>query len=259
MKLGLCGPIGQASLVAEAGFDYVEENVQSWLEPESPDEVFAAKLGAVREAALPVLAANCFYPGAIKCTGPEVDMDRVLRYAASAFRRARLSGIKFIVFGSGGARQVPEGFDHAKAGDQFVAILRGIAPLAEREGVTVVIEPLGRHECNFITSLADGEAMAAAAEHPNVQLLADVYHMRMNGEGPEEIVKHGKMLSHVHVAEKEGRLAPGTGGEDFGPYLRALQEIGYRGAISFEAGWKPESIAANVKSFREQLRAAGLR
>ncbi len=245
-------------MLAEAGFDYIEENVQSWLEPESPDEVFAAKLGAVREAALPVLAANCFYPGSIKCTGLEVDMDRVLRYAASAFRRARLTGIKFIVFGSGGARQVPEGFEHTEARNQFLAILHGIAPLAEREGVTVVIEPLGRHECNFITSLAEGAAMAEAVDHPHVRLLADIYHMRMNGEGLEEIVKYGRLLSHVHVAEKEGRMAPGTGGEDFGPYLRALKEVGYQGAISFEAGWKPESIAANLKSFREQLRAAGL-
>jgi sugar phosphate isomerase/epimerase len=258
MKIGLCASVGQASLLAEAGFDYIEENVQKWLEPESPEEVFSAKLGTIRDAALPVQVANSFYPGAIKCTGPEIEMDRVLRYAASAFRRAKLSGIEFIVFGSGGSRQVPEGFDSACAWEQFVAVLRGIAPLAQEHGITAVIEPLNRKECNFITTLEEGAAMVAAADHPQVRLLADIYHMRVNGEDPGDLVKYGRGLRHVHVAELEGRQAPGTAGEDFGPYLRALKEAGYQGAISFEAGWKPETIADGLKGFREQVRAAKL-
>ncbi len=258
MKIGLCASVGQASLLAEAGFDYIEENVQKWLEPESPEEVFFAKIVAIRDAALPVRAANCFYPAAIKCTGPDVDMDRVLRYAATAFRRAKISGIEFIVFGSGGARQVPDGFDPARAWEQFVAVLRGIAPLAQEHEVTVVIEPLNRKECNFITTLAEGAAMVAAADHPQVRLLADIYHMRVNGEDPGDLVTYGQGLEHVHVAELEGRLAPGMAGEDFGPYLRALKEADYQGAISFEAGWKPETIADGLKGFREQVRAAKL-
>jgi sugar phosphate isomerase/epimerase len=250
----------QAQAGADAGFDYVEENVQNFLAPQEPDEVFARKLAALPGAGLPVMAANCFLPGALKCTGPSVEMEALKRYAETAFQRARQAGIRFIVFGSGGARQIPEGFDRARARDQFLACLRGIAPLAEREGVTLVVEPLNKKECNFINSLAEGAGIVEEAGHPQVRLLADIYHMRMDGEPAAEIVAHGRWLKHVHVAEREGRFAPGTQGEDFGPYLRALKEIEFAGAISYECGWKnfPGQAVTSVKGFREQVRRAGL-
>lgn len=156
MKIGLCTSVDQATTLAQAGFDYVEENVQSFLSPEEPENVFAPRLASAQSAALPVKAACCFLPGSLKCTGPSVDLERIARYADSAFRRARQVGINIIVFGSGGSRQIPEGFDRATALDQFIASVKLLAPLAEQHGVTVVIEPLNSRECNFINSLAEG-------------------------------------------------------------------------------------------------------
>ena len=260
MKIGLCTSVSQASIAAQAGFDYVEENVQSLLMAEAPDEAFAPALKTAQNAPLSTIAANCFLPGALKCTGPEVDLERIVRYAGTAFRRAHQVGIRFIVFGSGAARQIPEGFDHAQAREQFLACLRRIAPLAREHDVIIVIEPLHKKECNFINSLADGASLVEAADHPQVRLLADFYHMLKDGEDPNEIAVHGRWIQHVHVAEKEGRLAPGTSGEDFGPFLRALKQIDYRGAISYECGWKqfPEEAPASLKGFREDVRKAGL-
>ncbi len=238
----------------------MEENVQKFLVAEEPDEVFAPLLKSAQSSPLPLIAANAFLPGTIKCTGPDVDLERIVRYAGTAFRRARLAGIRFIVFGSGGARQIPEGFDHSIARDQFLACLRRIAPLAREQDVTVVIEPLNKKECNFINSLADGAFFVEAAAHPHVRLLADFYHMLVDGEAPDEIILHGRWIQHVHVAEREGRFAPGTNNEDFGLHLRALKQIDYQGDISFECGWKqfPEQAAACVTGFREQVRKAGL-
>jgi len=260
MKIGLCGSVDQADLAAKAGFDYLEANVQGLLKAEATEEDFAPGLKATQTASLPVLAANCFLPGDLKCVGPDLNIDRVVRYTGTAFRRARLVGMKFIVFGSGGARQIPEGFDSVAARKQFLDILQRIAPLAEEHNVTLVIEPLASKECNFITSLADGAFFVEAVNHPNIRLLADFYHMSCDNESPQEIVTHGKWLAHVHVAEKEGRFAPGTGGEDFAPYLNALKQIDYKGAISYECVWKdlPAQAEASVKSFREQIQKAGL-
>lgn len=260
MKLGLCGSIDQADAAVKAGFDYLEANVQVLLKAEAGEDDFAPELKASQAAPLPVLAANCFLPGALKCTGPDVDMDRLVRYAETAFCRARLIGIRHIVFGSGGARQIPEGFDFSTARKQFIDGLRRIAPLAEEHKIIVVIEPLNAKECNFITSLAEGASIVKETNHPHIRLLADFYHMSKDGEDPNEIAVHGEWLHHIHVAEKEGRFAPGTGGEDFGPYLRALKQIDYKGAISYECGWKQfaEQAAESVKGFREQIRRAGL-
>jgi sugar phosphate isomerase/epimerase len=260
MKIGLCLSCENAAVLSDAGFDFIEENVQNFLLPQATDEAFAEKRKKTGPLALPILAANCFLPGALKCTGPEVQEEELGRYAETALRRAHEIGIRVIVFGSGAARQIPEGFDRARAREQFLAYARRIAPMAERHEVTVVIEPLNRKECNFINSLAEGAEIVEAVAHPRLRLLADAYHMSVDGEPAEEIVRFGHLIEHFHVAELEGRQAPGTQGEDFGPYLRALKKIGYRDLLSFECGWKqfPEQAAGSLTSFREQVRAAGL-
>jgi sugar phosphate isomerase/epimerase len=248
MKVGICTSLEHASNLAAAGFDYIEENTQGFLVPEATDDAFKLKREMASHAGLPVSAANCFLPGALKCTGPDVNLPRLMRYAETAFRRAEQTGIRTIVFDSRTAR------------DQFTSFATDIAPLAERCGVTIVIEPLNRKECNFINSLSDGAAIVEAVNHPHLRLLADLYHMSVEQEAPEEIIKHGHLLHHVHVAELEGRLAPGSSGEDFGPYLRALKKAMYKKDISFECGWKhfPEQAAGSLEEFRRQLRHAGL-
>jgi sugar phosphate isomerase/epimerase len=261
MQLGLCTSLENSATARHAGFDFIEENVQNFLVPAESDDVFQAKLHAIQPAAaLPVPAANCFLPGALKCVGPGVDRPRLLDYALTAFCRADQAGISRIVFGSGAARAIPDGFPPAEARVQVLSLLRELAPHAQAHGVTIVFECLNPRECNFFNRLAEGAALVAETDHPNVRLVADLYHMALSGDGPEEILAHGRWIDHVHIAETEGRTAPGIHGQDFGPYLRALAKIAYPGAISYECNWKDlaAEAPASVKNFRAQLAASGL-
>src|SRR5690606_26144840 len=86
-----------------------------------------------------LLAANCFLPGGLKVTGPDVDHARLAAYADTAFHRAASLGIRFIVFGSGGARQIPDGWPHAEGFEQFIRALEICAPLAQKHGVVLVV------------------------------------------------------------------------------------------------------------------------
>jgi sugar phosphate isomerase/epimerase len=255
MQIGVCTSLDHVSAARAAGFEFIEENVQNFLAPGEPDAVFEPRLAAARDAALPVPAANCFLPGGLKCVGPQVDRERLIQYAGTAFRRARWAGIRFIVFGSGAARSVPEGFPAAEARAQFLQLLRELGPLAQAHDVVVVVECLNPRECNFINRLAEGAALVAETDHPHVRLLADLYHMALSGDGPEEILAHGRWIEHVHIAEREGRRAPGTSGEDFVPCLRALAKIQYRGAISYECGWQnlAEEAPASLAFLRGQM------
>jgi len=73
--------------------------------------------------------------------------------------------------------------------------------------------------------------------HPNIQVLGDIYHMISENEAPESLIESRRILRHMHIAEKEKRTAPGLMGDNFTPYLKALKSAGYFGGISIEGNW----------------------
>lgn len=258
MQIGVCTPLANAALARGAGADFVEEHIQNFLMPERDEAAFAANRAAARAASLPVKAANCFLPGALKCVGPSVDLPRIERYAEVAFRRAADIGIQVLVFGSGGSRALPDGFPKEKALDQFVELLRRLGPIATANRLVLVVEPLNRGECNFLHTVAEGAEVVSRCGHPGVRLLADIFHMTRNGETPDDLARHGHLLSHVHIAENEKRSAPGVKGDDFRPFLRALKQAGYDQRLAVECAWgdlKAE-LPRCVRTLRQQLAEA---
>lgn len=235
--LGCCYGIDGASTITEAGGSYVEIGINGFLIPEESDEAFAANLAAAKACQLPILAGNGYYPGDIKLTGPEADLDRAVNYARTAITRAEQVGLKYMVLGSGGARRIPDGFDRDEARAQFVELLRQMGPIAAEHGITIVIEPLRPEETNFINSVREGTSICKEVNHPSVCVLADFYHMAQAGEDAGAIVEAGSLLRHCHIAECERRSAPGVEGDDFTPYFKALKEIGYEGNVSIECVW----------------------
>lgn len=164
-----------------------------------------------------------------------------------AARPRSASGRSFLV--RGGARRAPSGWPLARAFSQYVESLRICAPLARDHGVVLLVEPLNRGDCNVVNTLLEGVSAVARVADPNVRLLADIYHMRCNGESPDDIVKAGPWLAHVHVAEAGARTAPGVAGDDFTPYFQALAEARYAGDLSIECRWgdRPHDEAARSR------------
>src|ERR1700680_3589003 len=110
MRFGVCAPIEKAADVKSAGFDFLEESVQALLQGLVDDSQWKG-MDRVRAAALPVYAANLLVPGDLKIVGPAVDSAKLRAYMSNVLRRAGKAGIQWLVFGSAGARGVPEGFD----------------------------------------------------------------------------------------------------------------------------------------------------
>src|SRR4051812_33956938 len=254
MQFGICTSIDHAPAAKAAGWDYIEESVQALLEGLVPDAQWtgAAK---VKRSALPVLTANLLVPAALKITGPDADMEGTLRpYIATAARRAKQVGIETLVFGSGGARNVPEGFDRGRAFQQLVAFARMAGEEAARAGVTIVVEPLNRGECNVINSVAEAMEIVRAANHRNFRCLVDSYHLWVENEPLENVKDAMEHIAHVHVADKDGRVAPGESGTaDYVPLFRVLHKGGYRGRISVEAtNFDIPTAAPRVLNFLKQ-------
>ncbi len=252
--LGVSRGMAEAAALKAAGYDFLEGGVSALTVPDKPEADFEAVLAQVKALPLPVPACNVFIPGALKLVGLEANHDGAAAYAETALRRAKAAGIVIIVFGSGGARRVPEGFDPARAREQFIQFAKRIAPAAQAAGVTLAIEPLNSKETNLFNSIAEGAGVVDAVAHPAVRLQADIYHMLQENEPPDAIVAAGARIVHVHVAQKGTRLAPMPGGTDFRPYFKALKGTGYRGRVSIEGNWKEgETDYAAARTFlREQ-------
>jgi sugar phosphate isomerase/epimerase len=235
MQFGICTSVVNSSAVKAAGWDFVEENVQTFLQGLVPDEQWQGERIAAA-AAVPILAANCLVPAELKITGPAADLDKLRQYMTRVTVRAKKCGIGTLVFGSGGARNIPEGFDRAHALRQITDFARMSADLAAQAGVLIVAEHLNRRECNVLNTVGEAESIVRQVNSPNFQNLVDCYHFWLENERPEDLKKAMPFIRHVHVSDLEGRLAPGeTGKSDFRPFFKILKSAGYNRAISVEA------------------------
>lgn len=266
MKIGCClnmvaeGPDGTGiehiEKLAQLGYDYVElPNAQMMA---LDDEAFAAFKERLFKAGIPCETSNNLFPVNMRLTGPDVDFDAIKAYAERTFARDEELGIKICVFGSGPAKTVPEGFSMQEGFDQVVRICRMIAPIAAEHGITIVIEPLRRAECNMINSFAEGVVLAKAVDVENVKVLVDFYHLTVENEPVSNIARDGEAyLRHVHWANPAGRVYPVSVDEAaYAPFMEALAQAKYDARISCEAytpnGFDHDAEIA-MKFFKELL------
>lgn len=233
--IGIAGGLSRSAFLKSAGAQFLTESTGDFLVPNKSDEDFVKNLEKLAASSLPVMACNGFIrPAHLRCVGKEANHDEVLVWAETAFRRLARAKGKFIVFGSAGARALRDGWPKEKADVQFVVLLKRMGPLAKKHGVIVAIEQLRAEECNYINHIGEAAKLIREAGHPNIRVLADLYHMMKGGDTPADLKAAMDVVVHIEIAEKEGRTVPGVKGDDFRPFFRVLRESGYAGAISIE-------------------------
>ncbi len=235
MRLGYCCGPEHAALLKASGFDYFEWSVPGLLMPLAGDAAFEQALALAQAAALPCEALNMMVPGELKITGPDADMAKLEAYVKTMCARAKRAKIRRIVFGSGGARRVPDGFPMDKARGQIVDFLKMLAPYASAAEVTIVVEPLNTKETNIINSVAEGAEIVRAVNAASIRLLADSYHVLIENEPLENVAQNLDIIAHVHVATREGRLPPGvTACRGLQDFLSGLRDGHYAQRVSVE-------------------------
>ncbi len=252
---GIVAPLARAAELKAAGADYLVDRVADFLMPNASEAEFEPQRQRAKAAPLPVRGCNVFLSGpALRCVGPDVDRPRILAYAETAFRRFQSLGGQFICFGSGGARRIPDGWSKAQADEQFIGLLTALAPLAERYGMVIPVEQLRSQECNYLTRLSEVVAIVKAVNHPRIRVLADLYHMGVMGDGPEEMGATAPYLAMVEIAERVNRMVPGVAGDDFRPYFRAVRANGYTGPITIEGNGTIDQIRRAFEVIAGQAR-----
>ncbi|QJY48177.1 hydroxypyruvate isomerase family protein [Pseudonocardia broussonetiae] len=124
------------------------------------------------------------------------------------------------------------------------ANLAHAAGAAARIGATVVLEPLSGAERYPLRTAADALAVADRVGEPNLALLADLYHLAVNGEDLDALPALAARIGHVQIADAPGRHEPGTGSLDLRRHLDALTDAGYTGHVGLEYAPTTTSAAA---------------
>jgi len=241
MQYGICCDPQTARKAAQAGYDYFEWSVGAYLKPREDVQAFQSALYQARQAGLPCPVVNVFVPADLKITGPNANLALLEQYVTSACQRASEAKVERIVFGSGGARRIPDGFDRSEAWAQLVSFCKMLAPVAASHGVTIAVEPLNLAECNVLTTVAECADLVREVNQPAIRLLVDAYHLLMDDDSLDSIVKNADLLVHVHVATAPNRLAPGVEESSLPLFFNALKLSGYNGRISIE-GKLPDSV-----------------
>jgi hydroxypyruvate isomerase len=110
-----------------------------------------------------------------------------------------------------------------------------------RVGGRLVLEPLSgavRYPPRTATDVfrvIDRAAQQAGAS--NLALLADLYHLAVNGvDVPDLIERETARFGHVQIADSPGRGAPGTGSLPLIDWLNRLTALGYTDRVGLEYG-----------------------
>ena len=215
MRFGCCVSLLDDTILRlpQAGADYAETGF-STLRDLSLAQC-RERAQALEEAGVPVPVMNLLFPGDLALVGPRADLPAVEDYLDQGLEKAALFGVKKLVFGSGGARRVPEGFPKEAAWEQLLALCREvIAPRMEQRGMVCCIEPLNQGECNILNTCAEGFRLAQAVDRPGVRLLVDLYHFDLEEEPRPSLEQYRGYLCHAHIASaKNGASSPcpGTG------------------------------------------------
>ncbi len=130
-----------------------------------------------------------------------------------------------------------------------------LAEKAASCGTSIVLEPLQRAETPFLRQVSDGARMAQEIGR-GCTVMGDFWHMSKEEASMfGAFVTAGDLLSHVHVASLRRRKIPGSDGEadNYVDGFRGLKFIGYRGAVSLEAGYVPKGKDAKGKDIMPDL------
>jgi D-psicose/D-tagatose/L-ribulose 3-epimerase len=228
MKYGLCCKEDGWALAGRIGFDYVEMPL-SWI-AQLDDEAFS-RLTEEAKGNVPVLRCNLMFPKTMDLyTVSDGELDD---YLEKGFSRMDALGSALVVLGSGKSRMVPSGMEYGRAVKRLCAVTRRSSDAALRHKVTIALEPLNRGESNMLNSVTEASLFASLVDRPNVQVLADMFHMTKENEdwGHINLVGH---LAHTHIAVRGTRGYPLEKDEDVAAFFSSLASISYDGTMSIE-------------------------
>ncbi len=126
---------------------------------------------------------------------------------------------------------------------------------AEKNRVTLLVEPLNRYETNFINKVEEGLEFIKNLSSEYLKLHLDTFHMNIEEDNIKEAIEKAKsFVKHFHFADNQ-RKYPGSGHINFEEIREAIINIGYSEYIGIECLPLPnaETVAKESLKFLRGL------
>ncbi|GAB3535660.1 TIM barrel protein [Arthrobacter tecti] len=128
--------------------------------------------------------------------------------------------------------------DNATPEEQDAVAVENLAFAADavaKIGGTVLLEPVSGADRYPLKSAQDALDVIAKTGRSNIKLLADFYHLAVNGDDVGQVIEnHAKDFGHIQIADAPGRGAPGSAELPLGEWIARSRELGYEGHIGLE-------------------------
>jgi hydroxypyruvate isomerase len=256
-SVGSLDPVAHIDFIASHGFAGIEDNALLLRSPEDHDRIGEALVRHGME-----MGCFAFDPGHwTESLFARTDSDTQAHLAselATAAEAAARTGGRCITVLSGRDPMVPLAIQLQAMAEN----LRRLVPMAEKAGLTLLIEPLSQWDFPgmLINDMHDAYAVVRSVNSPAVRLLFDVFHVQaMNGDLIRNLDRTYDVVGMVQIADCPRRSEPGTGEINFVNFLRHLQAKGYDRLVELEFAVTGEGIdgenaaLAMIRDLNERL------
>ncbi|HME08180.1 MAG TPA: sugar phosphate isomerase/epimerase family protein [Bryobacteraceae bacterium] len=254
IELGVCGAPDSFAKAEHYGFDYFEPGGAAIAA--MTDSAFASFREQVLASRIRCRSFNSLIR-TLRVVGDDANLDAVSAYLDSTLDRCRTLGARVAVWGSASSRQVPPGYSREVAWNQIKTFLARAGDIAKAKQMVIGIEPQRKQESNIINTGAEALRLVSEVNHPQVKMIIDYYHLRVEQEDPEIVLKARNEIVHLHFANPNGRLWPKLADEDaeYDRFFSILKQINYTGGLSIEGnGTFENDAAASLAFFRGELK-----
>lgn len=181
---------------------------------------------------------------------------------AAAFETAKRVNSRHVVVLSGASLDRSLGEQRAAMADN----LRWAASLAERAGITLLLESLNSKNLPnmLLHHIGDALAVAKAVGSPAVRLIFDTGHVQaMDGDLLAHLEACWDEVAIVQIADNPARLEPGAGEINFATILGDLYRRNFTGLVELEHNWSTASRETEqrgidyLRRLDSELKAAG--
>lgn len=141
------------------------------------------------------------------------------------------------------------GVDRSEQHNCLVEGLRAAAPLLEKAGITLVIEPLNElvdHAGYYLVRSDEAFAIIDEVGSSRVKVLFDIYHQQISeGHLIHNITSNIEKIGHFHAAGNPGRHELTVGELDYPSIFAEIQALNYAGYVGLEY-WPSQAPEAGL-------------